>query len=73
MKSKEQQSRFFFKFQKIPNFTYAGFDNFSISSGILTSVDGAVLLARTQNVTKTRRFCVAFKITKAVLNSNDNN
>lgn len=38
-----------------------------MSSGILISVDGAVLLARTQNVTITRRFCVALKIMKAVL------
>lgn len=40
---------------------------FSMSSGILTSVDGAVLLARTQNLTKIRRFCVALTIMKAVL------
>lgn len=38
-----------------------------MSSGILISLDGAVLLARTQNVTKTRRFCVAFTTMKAVL------
>lgn len=40
---------------------------FSISSGILTSLDGAVLLVRTQNVTKMRKFCVALTKTNAVL------
>lgn len=41
---------------------------FSMSSGILNSLDGAVvLLARTQNVTKTRRFCVVLINTNAVL------
>lgn len=38
-----------------------------MSSGILIWVDGAVLLALTQNATITRRFCVALKIMKAVL------
>lgn len=41
---------------------------FSMSSGILNSLDEAVvLLARTQNVTKTRRFCVVLINTNAVL------
>lgn len=47
-------------------FTYAEVA-FSISSGILTSLDGAVLLVRTQNVTKMRKFCVALTRTNAVL------
>lgn len=44
---------------------------FSMSSGILNSLDEAVvLLARTQNVTKTRRFCVVRINTNAVLSVN---
>lgn len=44
---------------------------FSMSSGILNSLDEAVvLLARTQNVTKTRRFCVVLMNTNAVLSVN---
>lgn len=41
---------------------------FSMSSGILNSLDEAVvLLARTQNVTKMRKFCVVLINTNAVL------
>lgn len=41
---------------------------FSMSSGILISLDEAVvLLARTQNVTKMRKFCVVLIKTNAVL------
>lgn len=47
--------------------TYDDDATFSMISGILTSLDGAVLLVRTQNVTKMRRFCVALKTAKAVL------
>lgn len=49
------------------NFTYVE-TIFSINSGILNWFDETVLLfERTQNVTKTRRFCVAFTNTNAVL------
>lgn len=48
-------------------FTYAE-ATFSMSSGILNCLDeAALLLARTQNVMKTRKFCAVFTNTNAVL------